>query len=128
VWRERLSLHVPIERAQIHTKGQREDADNNTLPYDNPDLSRVIRTGWQFKPNPGNILLAKGGISAHLSLPSNRERLVRLQSLGVYFLYGMLFESLFTIDPSLFPSTSSTDEQETYALHSRHPSDNLDGN
>ena len=112
MWRERLSLHVPIAHAQIHTKGQREDADNNTLPYDNPDLS----------------ILAKGGISAHLSLPSNRERLVRLQSLGVYFVYGMLFESLFTIDPSLFPNTSSTDEQETYALHSRHPSDNLDGN
>ena len=130
VWNERLQLD-PIVRAQIHMMGQGQVEDHNTKPYDDQTLSKVIRTGWQFKPNPSNILLAKGGVSPHLSLQTNQLRLVELQSQGVYFVYGMLFEALFSLDPQLLPDrvTESTAEveQQTYVLHSRHTDDRENG-
>ena len=125
IWNERLQLN-PVVRAQIHMKGQGQVVDQNTLPYDEPTLSKVIRTGWQFKPNPSNILLAKEGVSPHLSLQTNQQRLIELKSLGVYFVYGMLFEALFSLDSQLLPDRSSIAEstaeveQQTYVLHSRH--------
>eukprot|EP00956_Cyclotella_meneghiniana_P039994 scaffold184587_cov66-Cyclotella_meneghiniana.AAC.1 len=119
VWKERLQLD-PIVRAQIHTMGQGQVEDHNTKPYDDPTLSQVIQTGWQFKPNPSNILLAKGGVSPHLSLQTNQQRLVELKSQGVYFFYGMLFEALFSLDQQLLPDrvTESTAEIVSLLLKS----------
>ncbi|VEU36659.1 unnamed protein product [Pseudo-nitzschia multistriata] len=104
------------------------------------DSLRLIRTGKQVGLNPGKILTANpANKTSHLVRPSNLERLEALRSEGIYFLYGMLFESVFTMDPGLDPPQSllhthpvwatggdtdgdrGDENVETIFLHSRHP-------
>lgn len=91
----------------------------------NNDRIRAIRTGRQVSLDPGRILTSsEEELSSHSHL-TNVENLARLRSLrseGVYFLYGMLFESLFTMDPSLDPPKELLNDSapQTIFLHSRH--------
>jgi len=94
-----------IVRAMVNVKGIHHDA--TAIPYDgihngiNNDNIRVIRTGKQFNLNPGYILSSNQ--TKYLVKSENLQRLSHLRSHGVYFLYGMLFESLFTLSPTLDP-------------------------
>jgi len=117
----------PIVRAEPQHSMRKSDwiPDKEALPYDGElnKNNRIIRTGPQYKIDPVLILQKDVQEIRYLSLPSNLERLHLLRDLGPYFIYGMIFESLFTLDPSLF--TSDNDDEyshlETYFLHSRHP-------
>ena len=126
-WNNTLLL-PPIVRAEIPFRGR---PDNLTQPYDNPTNPKVIRTGFQIAPDH-QYLLSRRGISntPHLSLPSNLERLEMIGKNGPYFAYGMMFEALFTMDPSLLPPKTNQVEDssgiETYFLHSRHPKNGMD--
>ena len=83
------------------------EADATTLPYDDPHGNgaiRVVRTGKQVLLNPGDILTVNPlNKTKHIVQHQNLERLRDLRVEGIYFLYGMLFEEIFTMDPSLDP-------------------------
>ena len=139
-WSAKFGFHnatlFPIERAQIHRK---TGIDKWARPYDLPGISPLLlRTGTQFLPDPGNILSSRNSTSKDsaklLSLPSSWDRLYRLvKTHGVYFLYGMLFESLFTLRKEFWPPSpgtsmlNETGTHDTYFLHSRHPRVGDDG-
>ena len=121
----------PIQRGQIHPKRKTDNnafpydsiSSNNNTTTSSP-VPLLLRTGLQLLLNPGNILSlnnfdTKGieGISTMLSQETNRNRLIQLKGLsnnvdnnstinykyGIYFLYGMFFESLFTVNENLWP-------------------------
>jgi len=121
-WNDTLVL-PPVVRAEIPWKGQ---PDNVTQPYDNPTNPKVIRIGFQIAPDRQKLLQRRGiSKTPYLSLSSNLERLEMIGKNGPYFAYGMMFEALFTMDPSLLPHKTNQVEDssgiETYFLHSRHP-------
>ena len=131
-WKDKLGFrsdNSDLVRAEISPK----IVDNTTLPYDGiSDNIRLIRAGFQVELNPGGILTDEPVDKAvHLTNNENLKRLKAISSKGVYFLYGMLFESLFTIDPSLDPPEnllhpasnriSDHNNSITIFLHSRHP-------
>jgi hypothetical protein len=123
------------------TTASAESSDgNNTSTVFNNDAIRVMRSGDQNLLNPGEILTENFvNSSIHLIKAENVERLESIRSKGPYFLYGMLFESLFTMDRSLEPpeellikknavgaaptNPENTFDGETISifLHSRHP-------
>jgi len=122
-WNETLAL-PPIVRAEISHKGK---SDNITRPYDNPMNPVVIRTNLQITPDRTKILRNDTSAkSLHLNQTSNQQRLEMMSGLGPYFVYGMMYESLFTIDPSLSSPKKQPDRVEnatelgTFFLHSRH--------
>ena len=122
-WKDNLELQ-PLVRAEIFRSNKYVYVDPEALPYDRKDNPRVLRSGRQLRVNPDDILwtdLDKG--TQHLSLPSSMGRLKEMQSLDAYFVYGMMFESLFTIDPRLLPSATpeTSGSVDSYFLHSRHP-------
>eukprot|EP00578_Thalassiosira_sp_NH16_P027899 CAMPEP_0181083680 /NCGR_PEP_ID=MMETSP1071-20121207/4290_1 /TAXON_ID=35127 /ORGANISM="Thalassiosira sp., Strain NH16" /LENGTH=549 /DNA_ID=CAMNT_0023165361 /DNA_START=23 /DNA_END=1669 /DNA_ORIENTATION=+ len=134
-WKDKLGFasdHSDIVRAEVWD-GQKM-YDNTTLPYDGMDAAgsnndndriRVVRTGRQVSLDPGRILTSSEEELLSHSHLTNAENLARLRSLrseGVYFLYGMLFESLFTLDPSLDPPKELLNDSapQTIFLHSRH--------
>jgi hypothetical protein len=151
-WKIRLGIKDNKELIKAELFDGKKTYDNTTLPYDNDndnnnaDNNFIIRTGKQVNLNPGSILTKEPlNKTKHLSKPQNLQRLKELRSSydidngnsgnnGVYFLYGMLFESMFTINSSLDPSNEllaqhaqeaqSKEEQsndiETIFLHSRH--------
>ena len=105
---------------------------------DNNEI-RLIRTGKQVALNPGGILTdTPANKTKFLVRTENVERLESIRSEGIYFLYGMLFESLFTMDVSLEPpkdllhkhASSSSASNDTAIrsifIHSRHPNDGMD--
>jgi hypothetical protein len=101
-------------------------------PYDQIEAPIVIRTGRQFHPDPVGMLSQQGEQlqTKFLAQPTNLDRVQNLKSHGVYFLYGMLFEALFTIQELLLPDprqVSDPTTHDTYFLHSRHPGNGLDG-
>lgn len=122
-WNETLALPA-IVRAEIPFKG---NPDNATQPYDNPMNPVVIRTGFQISPDKTQIFRKNRYAKSYLNQTSNLQRLKMMSGLGPYFFYGMMFESLFTVDPSLIPpqkqpsQIDNETEVETFFLHSRHP-------
>ena len=143
-WSDRLGINATsIVSAEINQKQQAQPA---TLPYDSENSPHIIRTGQQLHLDPGGILTFDGTTTRHLQDPQNLERLQLLRSLpslnihAVYFIYGLLFEALFTMEVPNLMGIESGDENdgalsiplqqpskdiETYFLHSRHVSTNL---
>jgi len=99
--------NVPLVRATISSsKKKKGPIDNTSLPYDGTFSEELfwILTGKQVELNPGEILtVTPSNKTEHLMKNENLERLEALRSEGAIFLYGMLFESMFTLDPSLDP-------------------------
>jgi len=111
----------------VNTAADDDDDENSNNTIAGP---LFIRPGVQTVPNPGGIFTTKHGNGRpFLSKPTNIERLRRLmdttagehQILGkddtmttttdnIHFIYGMIFESLFTIHPSvmILPATTTT--------------------
>ena len=135
LWNQRLQnldINTTIVSAQIG--GKRGD-DPITIPYDSIANPVLLRPGMfqQLKPNPGAILSAEPvNHTQYLSRPTNLQRLSKLKSFGIYFTYGLLFESLFTLDKSLYLRDDVKNEIlttknahktrstiQTYVIHSR---------
>lgn len=92
--------------------------------YDSPNASLLIRTGSQLKPSQAFNLQKRQHRHEVLSIPENRERAARLVAQGYSFTYGLLFESLFTLQPSVLPEPNlvvKDNDAATFFLHSRHP-------
>ena len=137
-WKDKLGMssdHSDLIKAEVLDRARKDtnnSYDNTTLPYDgmnsagiNNDEIRVIRTGNQVTLDPGKVLQSSEKElrnHQHLSKPENLARLRSLRSHGVYFLYGMFFESLFTMDPTLDPPKELLNKtaHQTIFLHSRH--------
>jgi len=136
-WKDRLGIK-PEDIIRAETAFPKNDwkPDKTTLPIDGVSAEgkdngaiRVIRPGKQIGLNPGQILAEKPNENDHVHLvqPENLERLEKVNSLGEYFTYGMLFEALFTIDPALEPPAdrlhdkNSEPRTRSIFLHSRHP-------
>ena len=106
--------------------------DQITIPYDYPSNPRIIRTGYQYVPDSLQILRRSRQdgkddddveskkkmktTTQHLSLPSNLERLNKLGEYGPYFIYGMMFESLFTMDLTLLPPQQTPSETNASSI------------
>ena len=100
--------------------------------FNNDDI-RLIRTGKQITLNPGAILTTSPAKNKFLTKAKNLQRLELIRSEGIYFLYGMLFESLFTMDPSLDPPkdllhSTFSEEARSIFIHSRHPGNKMVNN
>jgi hypothetical protein len=119
-WHGKLNVtSADIQRAQMY----RNDMDVTTQPYDPihkthrmptpppPLPPRIIRPGLQFLPDPGTILSRLNTTklsSSFLSQRSNWDRMYQLvQPYGGYFVYGMMFESLFTLRNEFWPSSTT---------------------
>ena len=112
-WNEKLRLPAAEIIGGANHKG-----------YDSPNASILIRTGSQFKPDQAFNLQKREHRHEVLSIPANRERAARLVAQGYSFTYGLLFESLFTLHPSVLPDPRlvvSDKNSVTFFLHSRHP-------
>lgn len=134
-WNQTLGLPA-IQRAEIYMAKKTQVRDAFATPYDQTEAPLVIRTGRQFLPDPTGMLSQRGkpkstrDVKLRVTQPANLERVYKLKSNGVYFLYGMLFEVLFTIQESLLPDPQQISDpttHDTYFLHSRHPGGHLDG-
>ena len=125
-WKDRLDLEDPIRVDGINPKG----ADAMGRPYDQEAAPRVIRVGQQ-------TLLTT---ALHLHKQQHRHKLLRegknrrvtqlLLTDGYLFVYGMLFEFLFVLQPAALPDpylVADPNVYQTVALHSRHPHKIHDG-
>ena len=135
-WKDILGLPPPVRVDGINPKGY----DALGRPYDQDDSGndnnqtttpRVMRVGQQLLLTPGMYLGFPPARSKLLGKPANRQLARRLTSLGHYFLYGMLWESLFTLQPqTTHPDPSLVADPtvyQTWVLHSRHPTKEADG-
>jgi hypothetical protein len=125
-WSVRLNLTYPVRASAL---GKRH-VDAIAVPMDGPAVPRVVRVGQQNNLVTGMVLSKLGDrFNQLLQKPESRIRTQKFLSHGHYFAYGMLFESLFTLDPSLVPSDPALDNNrvDTYMLHSRHQLDSMDG-
>jgi hypothetical protein len=126
-WSVKLNLTYPVRACA----GASPRLDPIAIPMDDPAVPRVVHVGHQVNIDTG-ILLATWRprvLREVLEEKQSRMRAKELFSIGVYFTYGMLFESLFTLDPSLFSSYPALDNNrvDTYMLHSRHKRKDDDG-
>ena len=126
-WSVKLNLTYPIRASACASTGQ--DAFAN--PMDGPAVPRVVQVGGQVNIQTGMLLGRRRPriINRLLGELQSQMRAEQLLSSGVYFAYGMVFESLFTLDPSLFSSYPALDNNrvDTYVLHSRHKESANDG-
>ena len=111
-----------IERAELWTV----NVDFWATPYDRNESPSVIRVGRQLGLDPMGLLGQVGDLveNKFLVQRDNLDRVQQLKAHGVYFLYGMVFEALFTLREEFLPDQSQVsdiDTHDTYFLHSRHP-------
>jgi hypothetical protein len=125
-WSVKLNLSYPVQACAIGEK-----PDPIAFHMDALEVPRVIRTGKQINMETALILGTPGrGLRRFITDPLKRITATTfLREQGVYFAYGMLFESLFTLDASLVPIEPPLDNNkvDTYLLHSRHQFDYEDG-
>jgi hypothetical protein len=125
-WSLKLNLSYPVQACAIGEK-----PDPVAYHMDATWVPRVIRTGKQINMETALILSTPGrGLRRFITGPLRRMKAqIFLREQGVYFAYGMLFESLFTLDASLVPTEPPLDNSkvDTYLLHSRHQFDYEDG-
>mmetsp|Transcript_6486 Transcript_6486/g.14174 ORF Transcript_6486/g.14174 Transcript_6486/m.14174 type:complete len:731 (-) Transcript_6486:44-2236(-) len=120
---------MPWDRGPRRTRHDRDDHDGDG--DDSDDVPLLVRPGRQLSLNPGSVLIKYRDGPPYLNRSQNQYRLHNLttnllrmepsksavdhngktvltgpfeqeqQRSQVYFIYGMLFESLFTIHPSV---------------------------
>jgi len=126
-WKVKLNLTEPI-RAYMIGNGAH---DVQYQPMDKDDNPRVLRVGPAKNLETAMILSRNPRLKNLLQLmskASSRNNARALFAHGLYFAYGMLFESLFTLDPSLLPSSSPQSSlTKSFAIHSRHAKEENDG-
>lgn len=118
-WSQKLNLPTPVRACGIGTR----DHDPISLPMDGDDLPRAVRIGQQLNLETGIVVGNPNNLYAKrlLQRKSSQATALQLFKQGHYFTYGMLFESLFTMHPSLFQELEGDAEADTYFLHARHP-------
>lgn len=125
-WSVKLNLSYPVQACAIGEK-----PDPIAYHMDASVVPRVIRTGKQINMETALVLSTPGrGLRRFIIDPLKRIMVTTfLREQGVYFVYGMLFESLFTLDASLVPSEPPLDNNkvDTFLLHSRHQFNYEDG-
>ena len=125
-WSLKLNLTTQPVRACALGNNQH---DGFAFPMDGSKVPRVIRVGQQNNLELGLILFQEEVAPEllHKQVSRNRARAL-FRSQGLYFGYGMLFEALFTLHPSLLPEPYALDNgSSTYLLHSRHTLETDDG-
>jgi hypothetical protein len=124
-WSVKLNLtHEPTVRAcGIGTR----DHDGLAFALDEQDdKPRLLRVGQQLNLETAVVLGNPNNLYGKRLLVKKSSQSIALQLFkqGNYFTYGMLFESLFALHPSLLPSSDlveTVQEADSYFIHSRHP-------
>jgi hypothetical protein len=127
-WDTKVYGFPSIERAELWNV----NVDFWATPYDRNESPVVIRVGRQMGLDPMGLLGQVGDLveNKFLIQRDNLDRVQQLKIHGVYFLYGMIFESLFTIREEFLPDPSQVsdiDTHDAYFLHSRHPDEGDNG-
>lgn len=119
-WSKRLNLTKP-QRAFAIGKLKKVKRDTHFLPMDKKTNPRALYVGPQRNLECG-IQLASGDVSEVLTKLESIEAARKLFKEDIYFAYGMMFESLFTFDSSLFSGQALLQGAniDSYVLHSRH--------
>lgn len=127
-WKEILQLEDSVLVDGIRRGNEKTDKDSKWgRPYDQDDAPRVIRVGEQLLLTPGLLLWQTSTRARLLGKKANRVFARRLFNKGHYFVYGMLFESLFTMQLRQYPNLMADPNiYQTWMLHSRHPN-GMDG-
>ena len=126
-WNDVLGL---LPSLVVRVNGLGHPHDSLGRPYDQDGAPRVLRVGQQHLLTTAMYLEASHSRDQLLGNDTNREYTRQLLSHGHHFLYGMLFECLFTLQPSALPDPSVVADSkvyQTWMLHSRHPSNKVDG-
>jgi hypothetical protein len=126
-WSVKLNLTQPVRACTIGNR----DHDAKAKPMDGSKVARVIRVGQQNNLELGLTFLEERAPELlHKKVSQDRAKAL-FGERGIYFGYGMLFEALFTLHPSLVPAqnllTMNNEKLNTYLLHSRHVLDEDDG-
>ena len=127
-WKDILGLpHRAVRADGINPKDKHDPWGR---PYDQDGAPRLIRVGLQLLTTPALYLKTEKLRKKLLEKKENQETAGKLLGKGPYFMYGMLFESLFTMQPSTFQDKSLVADPkiyQTWAIHSRHRNKNDDG-
>jgi hypothetical protein len=130
-WSLKLNLTQPIRACAVGN----QDRDAIAFPMDGPQVPRVIRVGQQINLQLGVLLSQRRDRGILTRRGASQRRAGALFGTrgyqGVFFTYGMLFESVFSLHPSLLPNHDvlaiDNDKVNSYALHSRHQNKNDPG-
>ena len=98
----RTGKQVNLNPGSILLKGDKDkDKDDDDINKNNNQTATTKDTYNNTNATPTTKPIIT---NRHLIQPQNLQRLSKLRSHGVYFVYGMFFEALFTLDPSLDPA------------------------
>lgn len=121
-WSRKLNLTQPVKACAVGSP--KRGFDRWALPMDgHNNIPRVIKVGQQVNMEPGLIMMGRDA-QKFRNILSGRQARINAKAMfenGLYFGYGMLFESLFSLHASLLPDlVYDADAVDTYVLHSRH--------
>lgn len=115
-----LSSNPPVTMPWIRPQEQKL----KITKLDQDNSSRLIRVERQSLITPALYLSKPRTRKKLLAKEENQQTAALLLEKGPYFAYGMLFESLFTLQPLAFQDPALIADPkiyQTWVLHSRHP-------